>query len=354
MKSKHNIFHRFLLVLVSLAGMLVAFEFILRAMPHTPPSSPLGDRSPFFYVPAEDRGHPWSQGATNAMRIAIIGDSFTAGVGVEADDRYADRLERLLNMKSGKSPVEVRVYALCGSSTFQQIELLDEALVWKPHVVVLGICLNDMEDWTNPKELMRWREGLFPKTTPPWLAGVLQFSRALDWLYARAQAAQAEREELRYYRRLYAPSYSGVARFREAIQIMNDKCREARAVFVPMIWPLLSENFQEGRYPFEFAHAAIRRRCEELRLPCLDLLPFFREASPERLQVAPNIDPHPNEIAHRVAAEALLLFLLDESYIARDYGLDAHVTANYQRRIWEQIMQRMHTPMNSKHAPGSG
>ena len=334
--------------------MLVLFECVLRVMSHTPSPSPVGDRSPFFYIQAENRDHPWSQGATNEMRIAVIGDSFTAGKGVQVDDRYGNRLERLLNMQSGKPPVTVRVYALCGTSTFQQIVLLDEALKWNPKIVVLGICLNDMEDWANPKELISWRKGLFPTTPPPWLARVLRFSRALDWLYSRLHAGQVEREELRYYRRLYKPSYKGVSRFRESIQIMNDKCLEAHAVFVPMIWPLLSEEFQEGRYPFEYAHAAIRQRCGELNLTYLDLLPSFRGASPARLQVAPGIDPHPNEIAHRMAAEALLLFLLDKRYIPWDYRPNLNADTNIQHRLWAQIMQRMHDATNSLRKPGSG
>jgi len=328
-------------------------------MPDTSAPSGLRDRSLDFFLQQDQREHPWSRGETNVLRIAVIGDSFTAGAGVQADDRYADRLERLLNMKDGMPPAEVRVYAQCGTSTFQQIELLDEALTWKPHVVVLGICLNDMEDWSNPKELMRWREGLMPEVPPPWLAAALRRSRALNWLYARVGAAVAAREDLRYYRRLYKPSYSGVARFRDAIRIMNDKCREAHAAFVPMIWPLLSEPFDKGRYPFEYAHEAIRRRCMELDIRYLDLLPCFRGASPERLQVIPSVDPHPNEIAHRMASEALLKFLLSEGDVVRGYAPEQHIAGNIQHQIWEETVQRMHgvlpddqpQPSNNDHRP---
>jgi len=344
---------RLLLVLGSLLVMLIALECVLRGIAHRPTPSPIGDRSPFFYVPDEDRDHPWSRGATNVLRIAVIGDSFTVGEGVQGDDRYANRLERLLNMQSKKPPVNVRVFAECGTSTFQQVALLDEALKWNPRIVVLGICLNDMEDWANPKELLRWREGLFPNTPPRWLARVFQCSRALDWMYHRLQAAQMEREELRYYRRLYKPSYRGVSRFRESIKTMNDKCVDAHVVFVPMIWPLLSEKFQAGCYPFEYAHEAIRQRCEELKVPCLDLLPFFRDASPDRLQVIPGIDPHPNEIAHRMAAETLMLFLLDKRYISKGYRPDQQESACSQHGLWEQIMERINGAAGAWHKPST-
>jgi hypothetical protein len=244
------------------------------------------------------------------------------------------------------------VYALAGTSTFQQIGLLEEALTWKPRLVVLGVCLNDTEDWANPKELDRWREKLLPRVPDRWLARVLSFSRALNWIYTHAQAAEAQRTDLRYYRRLYNPSYSGFHRFCEALEIMNDKCGQTDAVLIPTIFPLLSDTFREGHYPYEYVHVAIRGRCEELHIPCLDLLPIFRGASPARVQVIPGFDPHPNEIAHRMAAEALLRFLLDRGFVEPAYKPPERASEMNLRRIWERTIQRVQDPLSEAIAGG--
>ena len=341
-----------LLAVVSVVSVLAILELGLRVLPKKPTPDPMGDRSLYFYAPDAEHEHPWSHGRTNDIRIAVIGDSFTEGVGVQLDYRYANCLERLLNMKAGLPDVMVKVFSLSGSSTFQQLSLLDEAMKWKANIVVLGICLNDMEDWANPKELMEWREQLMPSIPPSWIANILGHSRILSLLYTKEQQAAANRGEIRYYQRLYVKTYSGVGRFREAIALMNSECREAHATFVPMIFPLLSEPFQQGRYPFDFAHEAIQNRCKELHLDYLDLLPAFRNVASERVQVIPGYDPHPNEIAHRIAAETLLQYLLDHKIISRKFKPDERASQMALRDIWKQTIHRLEDPISEGRSEG--
>ena len=40
-------------------------------------AGPIGDRSRVFYGPDNGRDHAWSQGSTNEIWIAVVGDSFT-------------------------------------------------------------------------------------------------------------------------------------------------------------------------------------------------------------------------------------------------------------------------------------
>jgi hypothetical protein len=333
-----NIIFRLLLVALGFAGIFAIIEITLRITRPISNSDPMGDRSILFFTAEDQRAHPWSHESPVVLRIAIIGDSFTAGVGVQEDDRYADRLERLLNMRAGSPPVEVRIYAQCGTSTFQQIALLDEALMWKPRIVILGICLNDMEDWNKPGELMRWRQSLLPLT---WKGHVVRCSRAVNWIYTKIQQAMDRHWDLRYYQKLYKPSYSGVRLFHESIGIMNTKCREANVEFVPMIFPLLSEKFQEGSYPFEYAHDAIHAHCRAFNIRYLDLLRAFRNVSPEQVQVINHYDPHPNEIAHRIASETMLRHLIKWGLIPLSYHPKLKMSQTTQRDIWRQNIEGM-------------
>lgn len=338
MTTKRIMIFRVLLAVFSVACIFVIMELALRLVPPAPGPTPLGDRSSFFYMPDDDCRHLWSRGATNALRVAVVGDSFAAGAGIQVDDRYSERLERILNMRAGMPPVEVRPFAKHGTSTFQQIALLDEALKWNPSLVILGICLNDMEDWANPKELSLLRVRRLSE--PPRL---IRYSRALQWIYLKMMWAECRRMEHRYFRRLYEPSYSGFKRFSEAIEIMNDKCSKSGVAFIPVIFPLLSDtdNFRKGTYAFEYAHDAIHLRCQALNIRYLDLLPAFREARPDRLVVISGFDPHPNEIAHRMAAEAILKFLLDAALVEPGYRPIEHASAMEQYRKWERAIKRL-------------
>lgn len=180
MRSIKPICLRLAMILISLGLVFVLLEAILRltqAIRHDPSDS-FDDRSRVTYYPQDSRLHPWSIGSSNVLRIAIIGDSITIGHGVQIDDTYGFRLERLLNLNDGVPPAEVRLYARGGLSTFMEVFFLKKALKEKPHIVLLGLCYNDMEDFLRKEELDRWREEMMPRVPGPWLGAVLRGSPA--------------------------------------------------------------------------------------------------------------------------------------------------------------------------------
>jgi hypothetical protein len=76
--------------------------------------------------------------------------------------------------------------------------------------------------------------------------------------------------------------------------------RGARLLVAP--WPLFV-GLERG-YPFASAHETIARFCLGAGIAHHDLLPVFRGRRSSDFWVHP-IDRHPNERAHRMAAEAL-------------------------------------------------
>ena len=77
---------------------------------------------------------------------------------------------------------------------------------------------------------------------------------------------------------------------------------------------IFSPNLQD--YPFAAIHERIAGICRDKNVPLLDLLPAYRCYRAEDLWVHPT-DHHPNEIAHRIAAEELLRFLQDRGLLSR-------------------------------------
>ena len=332
------------LLAFSMLVLWIGLEIVLRFSPPVSAVNPAADRSPTFYRQASDRAHPWSHGESNVLRIAAIGDSFTVGVGVQLDDAYGARLERLLNLNDGVPPADVRIFAHSGTSTFQQRAQLSEAMDVQPHIVILGICLNDTEDWTHPARIQRWRDEWMTPAPSPFAAFFLRHSRAASFIAARWWAAGSSKRCVAYYRHLYDPDGAGILRFRNAIGWFRDECASRQIAFLPVVFPLMSFDFSPDRYPMSFAHDAIHEVCREFGVPCLDLLPAFQGDDPGRMQAVPGIDPHPDEIAHRIAAETILNYLVDHHLIDPGYRPVESEANLFQHSLWLKTFQHIQHP----------
>lgn len=80
-------------------------------------------------------------------RIAVIGDSFTFGMGVESEDSYPKKLESILNSRTAGMNYEVMNFGVISYNTFQEVKFLkDKALKYKPDIVIVGYLSNDIID----------------------------------------------------------------------------------------------------------------------------------------------------------------------------------------------------------------
>jgi hypothetical protein len=71
-----------------------------------------------------------------------------------------------------------------------------------------------------------------------------------------------------------------------------------------VIFPLFSFSLGDD-YPFKHIHNKVHRALQNAGLPYIDLLAFYKHMNYIRLEYIPDKDPHPDEIAHRIAAEVL-------------------------------------------------
>ena len=89
----------------------------------------------------------------------------------------------------------------------------------------------------------------------------------------------------------------------EIIRDMERRVNRQGGRFLVAAWPLFVGL--EGPYPFAPVHETIGRFCLGAGIPWLDLLPVYQGHRSSELWVHP-VDRHPNEVAHRMAAEALV------------------------------------------------
>ena len=92
------------------------------------------------------RGHPLEQRKpSGTLRIAILGDSYTFGFGVEDRDAFPALLERLLSRP--ERPVEVLNFDVPGYSTDHYWILLQQRVQrLSPDLLIVATCSNDLPD----------------------------------------------------------------------------------------------------------------------------------------------------------------------------------------------------------------
>jgi len=242
-------------------------------------------------------------------RVVVLGDSFTWGAKVEFDDAYPRRLERGLARHRGEA-WEVISLARSGMNTVEEAEQLGtEGLAYDPDVVVLGYCLNDSED-DNAAEARRARDWTEMKKERRSPSDGLERSALYRLIRRRIWATVENRRRIAAYRSMYAPEYPGWIAGQRALKSMAEWCRERKVPFLVMIFPLFG-NPLDRDYPFPEIHAAVSRAAAEAGARVVDLLPAYRGLNWELLVVDGPNDEHPNEIAHRIAADVLLSALDD-------------------------------------------
>jgi hypothetical protein len=91
---------------------------------------------------------------------------------------------------------------------------------------------------------------------------------------------------------------------------MGAWCRQRGIPFVVAIFPLFGNPLDDG-YPFAGVHAKVAAAAGESGAKVVDLLPAYRGLRWDLLVVNGADDEHPNEIAHRIAAGAILRALDD-------------------------------------------
>lgn len=280
------------------SGVLPSHEFrstAVREIPRTRPDMPnFRSRSYNLTRPAE------------GFRILAVGDSFTWGHGVLPEDAWPDRLQMRLDHLAGHGRFEVINWSRAGWNTVMEYRSLREILPrLAVDLVVLAFVLNDPEP-TDPAEIERLRDRLAPPEHPGVWRWLIDRSRLAALVETRLENTRLRRELTRYYHELY--EVGGWKQCKAALRRL-DKLVEAEGVpLVLVIFPIFDHQLDES-YPYAELHRLITDTAERLDIRYLDLLSAYRQIDGRRLAVEPFSDAHPNELAQRLAAEAILHYL---------------------------------------------
>lgn len=228
-------------------------------------------------------------------RVSFIGDSFTAGHGVEVEERFA-------NLYRARRPdLEVHVLAGRGADTGHELNLLGELLGrgYQFDLVVLCYFLNDTADLLPEMNEVFRKHRLNPTS-------LLQHSYFLNTLYWRLTLLNDP--YVKDYYNVLIRSYQGTTweTQQKRLVVMRDLIRDNGGRLAVVTWPFL--NFGPEGYKARPVHEQLDAFWKELGVPHLDLLPFL-EPYPARELIVNPYDSHPNPRAHAIAADAITVFL---------------------------------------------
>ena len=314
---------KFGLLFFTLLLLFAIIEVVLRGKDRsfTLEGDPNYDRQERNYYPDDTRRNPYLRpGEEPGLKVAVVGDSFTNGAGIPYQDKYAVRLEALLNINSNVAPAAVYIAAKGGTSTYDHYRYLQPLFDQhgEPDVLVLGICLNDAEDHQKNQVHGAWRMDSVPRPPEGFMGMLCGVSRLACLIYNKKEVVRAMAAHEDYYQLLYQEDYMGYIKLVGHIRLIKETCDERGIQFFAMVWPLLGD-LNPKTYKFGNIHDKVHTILEDNEVPYVDLLPYFIGKSSTRLQAVPYVDGHPNEIGHRIASEVLFRALLTQKLIPEAY-----------------------------------
>ena len=236
-------------------------------------------------------------------RILFVGDSFTYGVGILLDDTYPKRTERALSI-SRSEKWESIVMAVPGVGTAEEAKIIEsEAFAYSPDVLVLGYVLNDAEDpdAAERRRATEWTEAEALRRNPPLWRRSAFLRLAAD----RLHGSRENRRRIENHLALYRDQAPGFRAVKKSIDVIATRCREKSVPFVVILFPLFANPLGED-YPFASVHEEMAAALRSAGVTFVDLLPYYQGMDWHLLVVEGARDEHPNEIAHRIAAQALI------------------------------------------------
>jgi hypothetical protein len=240
-------------------------------------------------------------------RVAVIGDSYTFGVGVEFLDTYSKRLEEQLNRSWG--PTEVINFGVSGYNTVTELATFREtAAQFRPDLVIVGYVLNDAErlgtgdnaqverktpSRLNAAHLQLKDSSMLYRYLSPKLGAVLGLFNAR---YAVGGTNQIIRS--------FDDHSLGWMESRQALVELAGEAKKIGAPMLVVVFPMILDF---TTYPLGPAHHKITQFCKDNGIDVLDLLSRFEREKAADLVVF--LDGHPNSRAHKIFADEIFVYL---------------------------------------------
>jgi len=270
-----------------------------------------------------DEEHEYAKGS-GIFRILVFGDSMTWGFGVEAEERYTDVLENMLN-----NNFEVINMGTCGYGTDQEYLLLNEdGIKYNPDLVIFDFDIyTDACDVFNTVRYRYYSKSKFeivndeliltnvpvPRSPKLYLKINRVFSGLRSYVFIRDKILSIKfmknklAETLQY--RNHSKCDDSVLESEEVMHLVTKILSEVNSLvksnngeLVVIIIPNKEQVFAEGS---TFKNDFLKEFGLEENIKIIDLLPGFKESVNEEGDLYYKQDLHLNKNGHKFAAELI-------------------------------------------------
>jgi hypothetical protein len=234
------------------------------------------------------------------MRVSFLGDSFTAGAGINNVEK------RFVNIFRKDTSWDVHSLATCGDDTLKEMAVVEKlsAIGYRTNYFVLVFNLNDATEISQEgSDAMR-------RIISNYESDSLLRNRSyfIDTMYYRYKRLH-DPEVMNHFRML-PNDYQGATwdRLTGSLLQLDRLVRSQDAHLLVVIFPLVHAINKDRAYPYQYIHSRMTSFLQANGIPHLDLLEPLMKHRDEPL-TANKYDGHPNELAHRVAAVQIKEFV---------------------------------------------
>lgn len=287
------------------------------------------------YINSEGfRGRELDKTRSRKYRIIVLGDSITFGNFLPADGIYSYQTEQLLSDES--RDVEVFNFGVGGYDILQDVALLKyKGLKFKPDLVVVGFCLNDV-GISSPnllylEKVTKWRDDpLFRIRVVQLAANLYEKISLKGWMENQNSQKvfrknyenqilpidENERDLLSLMNNLddaypsnWYKSKDRIGRLRYAFKELRRLADENGFSVLITIIPWLEVD-NRGAYPYKYVHEIIKLEAAGAGLDTVDLTEDFMKVGMKNLRIVNDDHVHPNKLGHSIIAENIAKYVL--------------------------------------------
>ena len=296
---------RFVAVALSLSFSVAMIELGLRLLKPPPryADTSVDNRFTGYRLP-DDWAAP--RESPEIVRVLVLGDSFTWGDGVHEEDAYPHRMQFRLNLEDPEDRYRVLNAGRNGLNTVDERELLDTMglLDSEPDLVLLGFSLNDPEPSRRALALELRGRVLRRALVGRAEIELYKHSRLFQLVYDRLENTRQRRALNEYVASLFDTETPHWRACEQALISLRDHLGKRGIPLLVAVLPGFDAPFDD-HYPYLRQHQQIMGTLAALEIPATDLRSLYDGVETRRLAVTPFTDAHPNELAHRIAADFL-------------------------------------------------
>jgi lysophospholipase L1-like esterase len=233
------------------------------------------------------------------FRIAVIGDSYTYGQGIDERERFTNLLEEQLTARSGRH--EVLNFGRLGAETVDHLKILTDQVVGvRPDFIILQWFTNDVEgndkgERPRPLKLLP-SDFLISKLNK---VSALYYLLNQQWITLQNRLGWLGSYEDYMITRFGNPSSASSLAAKEAFQNFINVCKNREV-------PLGVVLFSYRSSSLAFLTERVLDICAQEAITCIDLRDAFAPYNGDPRLWANRLDPHAGPLANRLAADRLV------------------------------------------------